>query len=264
MCTLSWKPTDNGYVLRFNRDEQRSRKPATAPTHRQRNNISFLAPTDAERGGTWMLVNAHGLSICLLNHYPEALPVKTSNMESRGNLLLNLADCENISEVIKRCASISLISYPPFQLVAIDVTGGMQLTWDGHSHTTSALNKKGVMLSSSSFRPNAIINTRHKIFNRIVGDISSVSVEQLEAFHYQRDADTASSVRMSRPDACTHNISRIEVFRGKTADTSDGRYKTNAVATFYYEPQPEISNDEPAINIGLILTSTKPACELSL
>lgn len=264
MCTLSWKPTDSGYVLRFNRDEQRSRKPALAPTHKQRNNVNFLAPTDAEKGGAWMLVNAHGLSICLLNHYPETPPPKIDKIKSRGNLVLGLADCTNVSDVIHRCKSMSLESYPSFQLVAIDVRGAAQLTWNGRSYTTSSLNKNGAMLSSSSFRPKAIICSRHKIFTRIVGDISKASDEQLDAFHSQRDADSAASVRMSRPDACTHNISRIEIFEHSAEHHSENYSETKTVAKFYYEPQAEISPTEQAMNISMTLSSPEPVFEPSL
>jgi len=264
MCTLSWRPTENGYILRFNRDEQRSRKTALPPAHRQRNNVTFLAPTDAERGGTWMLVNTHGLSICLLNHYPEIPAPPLDKTESRGKLMLDLTDCTNITDAINRCSSMSLNAYPPFQLVAIDVTGGMQLTWNGRAYMSSALNKKGAMLSSSSFRPKAVVDTRHEIFKRIVGDINTVADEQLEAFHYQRDTDSAASVRMSRPDACTHNISRIEISGQYTHPEPEHHSAKKAVATFYYEPQKEISPNDQPVNLGLELDSSTPVCEPGL
>jgi len=120
------------------------------------------------------------------------------------------------------------------------------------------------MLSSSSFRPKAVVDTRQQIFNRIVGDISTVADEQLEAFHYQRDANAAASVRMSRPDACTHNISRIEISGLYTKPDSQNHSREKAVATFYYDPQKEISPNQQPITLDLDLTLSTAVCEPGL
>ena len=247
MCTLTWRPTGSGYVLLFNRDEQRSRKPALPPTHRQRNGVSFLAPTDADHGGTWLLVNAHGLSVCLLNHYPAIPPPQREQTVSRGHLVLGCADSTSVNEVMERGRSMHLAAYPPFQLVAIDAAGGAELTWDGRSCTTSALGADGAMLTSSSFHPDAIPHARRVMFSRIVGDIGTATADRLEVFHRHCGDDPAAAVRMSRPDACTHSIARIVLS------------EREGTANFYYEPQSEIAPVGPPLNINLPLCSQR-AC----
>jgi hypothetical protein len=234
-------------VLLFNRDEQRSRKPALLPTRRQRNGVGFLAPTDADHGGTWLMVNAHGLSVCLLNHYPEMPPARLEHAVSRGKLVLKCSDCMHAIEVVERVRLMNLAVYQPFQLVAVDASGGVVLTWDGCSCTTSLLGTEGAMISSSSFDPDAVVRARRGMFRRIVGPAGTATIERLEAFHRHRGDNPVTAVRMSRPDACTHSIARIVVS------------EREGTANFYYEPQSEITPAGPPLDICLPLRSPQ-AC----
>lgn len=239
MCTLSWKPTAGGYLLYFNRDEQRSRPPALPPVLRQINGVDYLAPTDAAHGGTWLLTNAHGLSIGLLNHYPATPPHPAATPASRGLLPLACADCLSAAEAVGRCAGLALTNYPPFHFVAIDTRAAALLTWDGQIPRIGWLNPAGAMLTTSSFQPDAIARVRQAAFASLAGDIASASPSQLEAFHRHRGDDPAAGVRMARLDACTHSISRIVVSREN--------------ASLRYEPQPEIPLASPGIVLDLSL-----------
>jgi len=199
-----------------------------------------------------MLVNAHGLSLCLLNHYPATPPPAIEKTESRGNLVLDFADCATVAEVMKRGTSVPLTAYQPFQLVAMDMTGGAKLTWNGRSRETSTLDAKGVMLSSSSYRPAATVRTRRETFQRIIGDMHMATTDQQDALHRQRDDDPATSIRMSRPDACTHSIARIVLSEKKPGQ--------KALAHFYYEAQPEMTAAGPPVDISLELVTPRARC----
>lgn len=237
MCTLSWKPTTEGYVLFFNRDEQRSRPPALPPALRRHNGVDFIAPIDAAHGGTWLLANAHGLSIGLLNHYPATPAQPAEAYASRGLLPLACADCASAAEAVGRCAGLPLTNYPPFHFVAIDLRVAASLIWDGHAPRIDWLDPAGAMLTTSSFHPDLIARARHTVFKQQLGDIADATLAQLEAFHRHRGIDPAASVRMARIDACTHNISRIVVSRENTR--------------FSYEPQPELPPAGPGITLEL-------------
>jgi hypothetical protein len=239
MCTLSWKPTAEGYVLFFNRDEQRSRPSALPPALRRHNDVEFLSPADTAHGGTWLLTNALGLSIGLLNHYPSkpAQPIQTP--ASRGRLPLAYADCASAAEAVGRCAGLPLGDYPPFHFVAVDVRAAAVLTWDGRSPHVDWLDPAGAMLTTSSFQPDLVARARRTAFIQQIGDMADATPAQLEAFHRHRGNDPASSVRMARIDACTHSISRIVVSRER--------------ASFSYEPQPELPPAGPGITLDLPL-----------
>lgn len=211
MCTLSWKATNSEYTLFFNRDEQRSRLPALPPSLQQRNGVMFLSPTDAHHQGTWLLVNEYALTICLLNHYPMTAMPYIPNAPSRGLLPLICADCCAVDAAMQRLLATPITSYMPFRFVTFSPTHAAQAIWDGRTITTSTLPRGGGMLTSSSFRSDAVEQFRHATFRSHVGPIEEASTEMLNAFHHHPGSDESSGICMSRPDACTHNITRITV-----------------------------------------------------
>ena len=112
MCTLSWVYHSKGYRLLFTRDEGRGRSPALPPEIRsadpiearehsygtaeemdsarshigspatQNRDLKYLAPRDPDGGGTWILVNAAGVTICLLNHYSADAQLMTGHEDT--------------------------------------------------------------------------------------------------------------------------------------------------------------------------------------
>ena len=72
MCTVSWTPLDGGYALAMNRDERRTRAPATPPERRELDGVPVLLPRDGEAGGTWIAVNALGHTLALLNRWDDS------------------------------------------------------------------------------------------------------------------------------------------------------------------------------------------------
>lgn len=226
MCTLSWKPEPAGYRLWFNRDEQRARPPAAPPGMQRREGVPCLAPLDGA-GGTWLLVDAHGMTLGLLNHYPDRLPVLPDAPRSRGLLPLACAGCGSVRAALACCAEQGLADYRPFRFVALSALEAATLTWDGREPRLSWLPSRGAMLTSSAWRPELVARSRQAAFAALVGPMAHATPERLDAFHRHRGADAAAGIRMARPDACTQSISRIDV---SWHDDS---------ARFQYEPQSE-------------------------
>jgi len=234
MCTLSWKPQDNGYMLLFNRDESRLRPAALPPMMHTKNGVKFLTPTDSRHGGTWLLVNEHAISVALLNNY-AAISSSTRPAEptllSRGMLPLACADLTTVRSVIDFIKTNPLDSYPPFHLVAMGADEAMVLSWDGDSYGIKNLAPFGEMLTTSALNTVSINAIRSRIFSEMVGEMATAQREQLEGFHWYRSADAASGIRMQREDACTHSISQISVSF------------TDSLVQFKYSPQKEVQPD---------------------
>lgn len=226
MCTLTWLPLEQGYVLFFNRDERRTRPPAAAPVRFLKNGMRFLAPLDGSRGGTWLLVNAAGLSVALLNHYTASHEVVSERAHSRGELPLACADCRGIDEAMSRVGELLLHHYAPFHLILADEAAAHRFTWDGTTGHHSVLDPGGALLTTSSFSPQTVEPARHARFRQIVGEMRNATPTRLQLFHEDQSDDPACSVRMSRPDACTHSISRIRVSRHR--GTGEFRYRASA------------------------------------
>ena len=66
MCTVSFLPLDNGFILTSNRDERALRKPAEFPATYQSNSGTVTFPRDGKAGGTWIAASKTKM-ICLLN-----------------------------------------------------------------------------------------------------------------------------------------------------------------------------------------------------
>jgi hypothetical protein len=222
MCTLSIRPADDGaagYDLWFNRDERLARAPETLPTRGvAADGTRHLAPADGERGGTWLMLNAHGLTVVVLNDY-EA-PGAAAGAVSRGRLPLVCAGCGNAGAAVRTAREwarvIGETRLGPFLMVAADAGGCTRgLGWDGRAWVEKAMVN---FATSSSYRPAEVRRAREAAHARLArgagadGGRTEVALDEL---HWRHDpAEGAASVRMRRPDAATRSICRVRVRGG--------------------------------------------------
>src|SRR3954463_10191523 len=100
MCTVSWNVGHGGYDLFFNCDELNTRAPEVAPVVFRRSGVQFVAPTDGDHHGTWLLANEFGLTIRLLNDYAHAWrPSNAGARYSRGHVVLVCAAARDHADV---------------------------------------------------------------------------------------------------------------------------------------------------------------------
>lgn len=224
MCTLTWWRENDRYALYFNRDELKTRAPALPPEIREAAGVPFITPTDPDRGGTWLLVNGHGLSVGILNYYQGA-PVDTSlDLLSRGQLVLSLAPRTSVREVGAELESLPAAEYPPFLLFAMSVAEAPALwKWRGEGGGLSREEDVILPLTTSSYRPLDACAHRKARFEEIPAGLRNP--EALQDYHDSTDPeDSAFSVRMRRNDAQTVSVNKIEVCPGE--------------AVFTYRPEP--------------------------
>lgn len=239
MCTVSWVIQRDGYLLLFNRDELKTRKPARGPVEGLRSGVRYIAPVDGDQGGTWILVNEFGLTLGLLNHYPVGVPDSGGDRPSRGGLILACADLERTDQVVARMESLDLARYLPFRLLGFDYRGIVLLTWDGHELQAAADGELKPPLTSSSYRSAEVSAYRMEQFRRL-RPVDRTTGDGLEAYHRRHDPSmSAHSVMMFRSDACTHSLGRISVDRTE--------------ARFRYEPQVWFHRDAEVSNLTLAL-----------
>ena len=212
MCTFTWTaaPRRDGYDLFFNRDERHLRAVETPPDFGESERLRWLAPRDAGAGGTWLVVNAAGLTLALLNDY--ATPWRPAGpARSRGLLVLDLAPARDLAAVAARLAATHLAALPPFHLVAIspDATA-RRWHWDGAAFTTAALDSPAC-LSSSSFATAEVVAARLENFAALrAARAGAPSVADLAAWHRVHDPERpAHSVRMLRSDAATRSLTHV-------------------------------------------------------
>ncbi|GGK73715.1 NRDE family protein [Amphritea balenae] len=231
MCTVSWLVNTEGYQLFFNRDEQRSRSKALPPQQFQNQNVAVLMPIDPDGGGSWISVNNHGLSLCLLNFYQGRLP--GGILKSRGQLLKALSSLTTEQEISIRLSALNLHQYAPFTLLTFTLENQPQgFQWDGNTLTILSIHSP---ITSSSVEFDRVYSARQANYLTL-GE--SPDADQLLAYHqshqtspwldqnnpptnkYLREKNGLSiqgeqSVCMHRDDAETVSLSHIEVTQEK-------------------------------------------------
>ena len=215
MCTATWLRNDKGYDLFFNRDERHTRKQATAPEIRERNRVRFIAPTDGDRGGTWIAVNQFGLSLCLLNAYDKQANFTDRRSTSRGEIVLDLMDSRSMFEAKRRLSDKDLSLFQPFRVFGISPDGPTLLVeWDGTFITFNYDDERLIPLSSSSFDTENVVANRRKLYSDLILGIEP-SLDSLRSFHRRHiPSQSAYSVCMHRDDAQTVSFSQISVADG--------------------------------------------------
>ena len=227
MCTVSWAATAEGFELFCNRDERRTRRAALAPTVRTSRGVRFLAPTDAEAGGTWIAANEHGLTLCLLNRYPEGESQAAGEFKSRGLLLPDLMSLRDPAEVMRAVARGGLSRFRPFTLLALAPGAPPAAAcWTGSRLLVCDEGGDSLMpLTSSSFNTAEVGRARRELFQRMSAGSANRPAELLTRFHHSHEPGPGPlSVCMHRPDASTVSFSRVKVNAGSVE--------------FYYQPDP--------------------------
>jgi uncharacterized protein with NRDE domain len=133
VCTLilAWRAFgDTPVAVVANRDEADGR-PAEPPQVWESNpGARFVAPRDAEAGGTWLGYNEAGLFVGITNRWQnvEAL----ASERSRGLLVRDALERESATEALRYVeAELDAREYQPFHLVLADREAAYLLEWNG-------------------------------------------------------------------------------------------------------------------------------------
>jgi len=214
MCTVTWwrEPAADAFGVWFNRDERRTR-PASEPVQRfvTPDGTSYLAPRDPTAGGTWLLANARGLVIGVLNHYAAAARLESAPARSRGLLPLQLGAGADVAVVAENLSALNPADFAPFILVAWDRVHAASWTWDGARLERD--DAPALPLTTSSHRTDEICAWRRARYAALVAQPDRGA---LAAFHEDTaHPDPAFNVRMRRPDARTESVCRVTVTPGE-------------------------------------------------
>ena len=213
MCTVSWVHQEDGYQLLCNRDEKRSRAKAAGPEVRIRDGVRFIAPVDGQAGGTWIVANEYGISLCLLNGQSSRTKRVGSEFKSRGLLLPELLTAQSQLEALERAWKLDLSTFAPFTLAILEPgqrTGVM--TWDGAEKLVLPYAEPYMPLISSSFDPKGVEEKRRSEFQRQLRSAGRLNSAVLFNFHESHGLrPDAYSTCMHRPDAETVSFSWIKV-----------------------------------------------------
>lgn len=135
MCTVAFVPLPaGGYLLGHNRDERATRGRGAVPVESSVSGRRSLAPRDPDAGGTWIVANEAGLTVCVLNGLESAGRSLPELPRSRGLLVAAAAGCAALEEVaaLVEGSREELRATRAFRLVAVeDGAGILSASWDG-------------------------------------------------------------------------------------------------------------------------------------
>lgn len=208
MCTVSWRHLPGGYDLFFSRDEQRTRPVGLPPRAMLVDGTRVLAPHDPLGGGTWILLNEHGLTACVLNAYGPRTRSDGPPVVTRGRVPLAFAreaHAQHAGPTLTRL--LDSAEFLPFHLLLLDRNGRTAgWDWDGREARHRDLPPLG-MITTSSVDAARVAAARETRFRRIVD-----AQADLRHFHVAAyEPASADTVRMSRADARTVSLTDVVV-----------------------------------------------------
>lgn len=165
MCTVSYIPTETGFILTSNRDEKVIR-PTDIPKNYHIKGSHLIFPKDLQSGGTWIALSPNESRIaCLLNGAFENHTKKRSYKLSRGQVLLDSFVFPN-AELFQ--AFMDFHDIEPFTLIMFENKSTPRLTelrWDGdQKHITKLDTSKTKIWSSATLYNQEIRQLREQHF----------------------------------------------------------------------------------------------------
>jgi hypothetical protein len=210
MCTVSWVHQPGGYHLLCNRDEKNTRGRALGPQVVERGGVRYIAPADADSGGTWITVNEFGIAACLLNRTSGTVASR-----SRGLLLRDLAWASPSDECLVRLRQMDLRPFAGFTLLVLEPDAAAKVAeWDGSRLVVDPAGDAHMPLTSSSYDAAGVRSARLNEYARHAGP--RVDAAALYRFHTSHGkAPDAYSPCMHRADAETVSFSWVTVSRSE-------------------------------------------------
>ena len=161
MCTVTYLPYQQGFILTHNRDEAPTRSPH-AITVAESGSDQLIFPKDTKAGGTWIATSRQGKTACLLNgafvKHHHAPPYR----RSRGLILLDFYTWESPADFFQ---NYDFEGIEPFTFLYFHTDQLTELRWDGQQRFVRALDPATAHFwCSATLYPPAIQIEREKIF----------------------------------------------------------------------------------------------------
>lgn len=208
MCTVSYIPLAQGYLLTSSRDEYHLRETLPPRTYLHAGK-KLIYPKDKRSGGTWIAGCNDETVACLLNGAFEKHEKKSTQVLSRGIMFLESLLHEELEGFLE---NFDFGKVEPFTLLMMKTNTFYELKWDGSDTFLSKLDKKkpNIWSSPTLYTPEQRIE-REKWFYQWISEKSSYPDFDIMGFHNHRHGeDQTSDILMSRSNGMqTVSITQI-------------------------------------------------------
>lgn len=223
MCTVTYIPRTNGFILTSSRDEKIYR-PTLPPVIYEHFGRRIIYPKDKKAGGTWIAVSEQKQIVCLLNGAFENHQKQDSYRKSRGQILIESFGHENIPHFK---GDVNLTGVEPFTLLLLRSGAFHELRWDDSRKYLKEIDMtKPRIWSSATLYDQNTRNQREKWFYDWLKVNVHVPDYNIAGFHSSRHGnDCGNDIMMKRSSGLqTLSISQI-------------RYKNNKSTFRYFDLQ---------------------------
>ena len=197
MCTVSFIPVKDKYIITSNRDEKLCRKIAVMPGMFEYNGQKLFFPKDTDAGGTWIVMKENGDAAVLLNGAFICHNAEPPYRLSRGIILLDIFSTEKPSVIFTK---IDLRDIEPFTLVLLENNCLYEFRWDGNEKYCKQLNaSRPYIWSSATLYDGFVVKKREQWFASFLND-HPVPTQQdvLKFHHFTGDGDQQNDLLMTR------------------------------------------------------------------
>lgn len=216
MCTTTFVPLGNAFVLTTNRDEKTSREKAILPDWETREGQELIFPKDPQAGGTWVVFNKtlNAVGIFLNGaHYPFSVIKHSVKTRSRGLVLLDLIQAEDILQYFNNC---DFTYVDPFTGVFFVANQLYELRWDGNvkEHRLLPDNQCRIWSSSTLFSE-AKKKEKEVWFDTFLANCGKdLSAEKIFDYHAQGAKDTGGGFLFD-DETLTKTVSVSQIIMSK-------------------------------------------------
>lgn len=213
MCTVTFVPIQNGFLLTSSRDEKNIR-PTLLPQPYLINGHKIYFPKDVVAGGTWIATDDKNRTVCLLNGAFENHVKLEHYRKSRGLIPLESFSFASINDFVTQ---VDLQNIEPFTLLLLDTNPNLdliELRWDGVKKYIKNLDVNLPHIWSSATLYNKTIrDKREKWFKKLLSSDEELTKDVLQKFHFsKKDDDLENDIIMKRENGLqTVSISQVIV-----------------------------------------------------
>ncbi|MCB0657501.1 MAG: NRDE family protein [Saprospiraceae bacterium] len=209
MCTVTYLPRPEGFIITSNRDEAPDRSPRHLTSEQGKLERVYF-PKDVKAGGTWIAAGESGKVLCLLNGAFEKHPHRPPYRLSRGQMALHYFRYATTSDFINK---YDFRGIEPFTLVLWDKINLVEIRWDVQEclHVKSLDSHQPSIWSSSTLYPIPVREQRKRLFGEWLSKHQDYDPRAIRAFHaFGKVGDPANDLVMNR-DNVVRTVSITQV-----------------------------------------------------
>ncbi len=212
MCTVSYLPTDDGFIITSNRDENPERS-ADPPAVHEIASTSLLFPKEPLKGGTWIAASRRRI-VCLLNGAYIRHSYQPPYRLSRGIMLL---ESFGYSDDFAFAGRYPFAGIEPFTLVWAAHESLSEIRWDGKTtHHTLLSPFESHIWASATLYDAQTISLRRNWFDDFIQKTKNPSLKEIFAFHTTpKGIPAENDIIMIRPNVRTISVTAFEM-KGKS------------------------------------------------